>query len=159
MAETIKSFALPAEIIIDPVHGTLLNVQQSAKYLGLTRRRFKSLRFQIGLEPDVEIEGIWPRWSKRVLDIVRPLADEMRKIDAVHTHGIGRAFAAYLIHEMDLAEIEELRSKIRATCHVERLATKLSELLRELGVRREFQFENEAISYRDGMLSVLNQVL
>ena len=75
-------------IINHPENGEMLNLTESTKYLGISRRKFR----RIAPPPDYVQEEIYPFWSKRVLDIL-PTSDSF---DHSETFRNGKSCGNYI---------------------------------------------------------------
>jgi len=138
-------------------HNALLGPIEAAEYLRLSRNRFLSLRLSIDLKPD-NGNSSSPQWSLQTLDCIRPLADEMREIDFVAVGASANACARDLAGTRSRDDIEALYRALQSATYKDNLPARLTELLGNLGVNREFRFSNEAKCYRDAMLSELRPI-
>ncbi len=158
-----------------PDHGKMLNQGASAKYLGISRKKFR----RIAPPPDYVEAGQF--WSKRVLDTL-PLSEDFVRAEVRQR---GKACGKYLIAVMDDEEIRALRAAMsgasivgRVLCHCVLPAglgllarakwhgehcdcprvspqDETSLRLREYGVTISFRVGRDAGAFREGILSVI----
>jgi len=86
-----------------PEMGKMLNLTQSAKYLGISRARFR----RIAPAPEYLESSIYPYWSKRVLDILPVDECDYKKVARE-----GRACGKYLIGPMSDEDKRDFRKNI-----------------------------------------------
>lgn len=183
IARTLQMYQ---SIFNHPIHGEILNVTESAKYLGISRKRFR----EIAPGPDHIEDDIYPFWSRRVLDIL-PIEEDFSH-DVTVEQGI--ACGKYLIEEMQDAEIRSLREDIvyiiqaehgftfrrhlcggdeatrgldlsekaawfmeNCDCPASSPEKQLSYILEKRGVKRKFVNAKEARVYRTAMLSAIKR--
>ncbi len=85
---------------------TFLNLTDSAKFLGISRRKFR----RIAPPPDRVEDDIYPFWSTRVLAIL-PTDDDF---DYAVVFGRGKACGFYLLGPMDAAAVQLRRTIMEA---------------------------------------------
>jgi hypothetical protein len=168
-------------VIEHPEFGRMLNLTESAKYLGISRRKFR----RVAPAPDYVQSRIYPFWAKRVLDIL-PIHDDFDHEESLRK---GRACGQYLISEMDADETWRFRNALAAaknggiirehTCGVDDLPAgadllerakwlmrhcnchgtppieEIPIVLTEHGVTISFGSEREAQAFCDGVLSAI----
>jgi len=164
-----------------PDHGELFNLTESAKYLGISRRKFR----RIAPGPDLMQDKVYPFWSRRILDILTVKDDFVVK-ETLHN---GKRCGEYLIGDMTDEEIRTLRDRVIAvqfggppkshTCGYEEADAGLdlfqtaqwlnkncdcpgrspseetSRVLEQYESRITFSCDSEAKVYRDGILSAI----
>lgn len=135
--------------------GELLNVSESARYLGVSVRQFRRL----GGPPDHMESGFIPYWAKKKLDAVTIPPDAFMKSGDIRTRGI--ACGKYLIGPMIEEEILELQSDLRSALiplHVAAQEQTVRECLSRRGLSIPFASIREEKIFAEGILSAINEI-
>ncbi len=140
-----------SSIIQHPQNGQMLNKTESAKYLGISRKKFQ----RIAPAPDYVQEDVYPFWSRRVLDLL--VTDEGFDCEEVRMRG--KACGSYLIGGMDGENIEDLRQDLKrihtdGRSHKDKEETQ--QLLRQYGITMTFRSCLEASQFVNGIGCAIN---
>ena len=135
-------------VINHPENGCMLNKKESAKFLGVSRKKF----MQIAPGPDYFFKGIWPFWSKRVLEVI-PTCDFCAHEEQRRQ---GLACGSRLKSGLTPKQRQELFSHIDAAQYPEdQVPKKMSSLLAEYGVSVEFDSPKEARVFGNGVKTAM----
>lgn len=137
-----------------PKHGRLMNLTSSANYLSISRAKFR----RIAPPPELVQDGIYPFWSKRVLDILPTTED----FDYAKVITQGHACGAYLLGELDSFEVQELRRGLTSILHgfdlEKRVTHEAAELLlNRWGVPYRLVSNHHAKVYCENILHAFNR--
>lgn len=113
-------------MINHPEYGIMLNQMESAKYLGISRKKFR----RIAPPPDYVHENVFSFWSRRLLDILDLTDDSVQ--DAFQR---GKNCGNYLIGDLDEQGIQQLKldlSRTEMDCGIRRHTCGFTEMTKNM---------------------------